>query len=73
MRITQKYAGASCLGRRVHSVIGPSPPVLKPLGESRVDHFEQSLHVEEGHWEFHAYTSEYDDVDAAEPQPMSHS
>jgi hypothetical protein len=68
MRITKSTLVLHALGEEYsNSVIGPSLPVLKPLGESRVDHSNNAsrMRVEEGHWEFHAST-EYDDVDAAE-------
>ena len=53
MRITKKYAGASCLGRRVHQFRDrPSPTVAEiQLAKAELDHLEQRfrMRVEEGY------------------------
>lgn len=52
MRITKKYAGASCLGRRVHQFRDrPNPTVAEiQLAKAELDHLEQRfrMRVEEG-------------------------
>lgn len=53
MRITKKYAGASCLGRRVFHFRDRAQPTIAEihLAKAELDHLEQRfrLRVEEGH------------------------
>eukprot|EP00977_Amphora_coffeiformis_P002733 scaffold521_cov167-Amphora_coffeaeformis.AAC.24 len=53
MRITKKYAGASCLGRRVHQFRDrPTPTITEiHLAKAELDHLEQRfrMRVEEGY------------------------
>jgi hypothetical protein len=53
MRITKKYAGASCLGRRVFHFRDRAQPTIAEihLAKSELDHLEQRfrMRVEEGH------------------------
>lgn len=53
MRITKKYAGASCLGRRVHQFRDrPTPTIAEiQLAKAELDHLEQRfrMRVEEGY------------------------
>ena len=53
MRITKKYAGASCLGRRVHQFRDrPTPSIAEiQLAKAELDHLEQRfrMRVEEGY------------------------
>jgi hypothetical protein len=53
MRITKKYAGASCLGRRVFHFRDRAQPTISEihLAKAELDHLEQRfrMRVEEGH------------------------
>ena len=53
MRITKKYAGASCLGRRVQQFRDRPPPTIAEiqLAKAELDHLEQRfrMRVEEGY------------------------
>jgi hypothetical protein len=53
MRITKKYAGASCLGRRVYHFRDRAQPTIAEihLAKAELDHLEQRfrMRVEEGH------------------------
>ena len=53
MRITKKYAGASCLGRRVHQFRDRASPTIAEiqLAKAELDHLEQRfrMRVEEGY------------------------
>lgn len=53
MRITKKYAGASCLGRRAHQFRGRATPTVAEiqLAKAELDHLEQRfrMRVEEGY------------------------
>jgi hypothetical protein len=53
MRITKKYAGASCLGRRVHQFRDRHTPTITEiqLAKAELDHLEQRfrMRVEEGY------------------------
>jgi len=56
MRITKKYAGSSCLGRRVHQFRDrPTPTIAEiHLAKAELDHLEQRfrMRVEEGYSSF---------------------